>query len=101
MHFVGFAGYFNMTLYKDVCLATEPSTKKPDLFSWYYHCLPSLVVYSSGIKVEILIDVTKEEFDKHLMKMFPFNLIEKFVRDLLRGKVPLRYWVMLQNQIQP
>ncbi|XP_073223614.1 protein arginine N-methyltransferase 1.5-like isoform X9 [Cicer arietinum] len=31
----GFAGYFNMTLYKDVCLATEPSTKKPDLFSWF------------------------------------------------------------------
>jgi len=31
----GFAGYFNATLYKDVCLSTEPSTHTPEMHSWF------------------------------------------------------------------
>jgi hypothetical protein len=32
---IGFAGYFDATLYKDVHLGTEPSKATPDLLSWY------------------------------------------------------------------
>lgn len=31
---VGFAGYFDATLYKDVHLGIEPSTATPNMFSW-------------------------------------------------------------------
>jgi len=32
---IGFAGYFDATLYKDVHLGIEPSTATPNMFSWY------------------------------------------------------------------
>jgi hypothetical protein len=45
---IGFAGYFDATLYKDVHLGTEPSKATPDLFSWYVTFVsPS---YSFGIR---------------------------------------------------
>lgn len=31
---VGFAGYFDAVLYKDVHLGIEPSTATPNMFSW-------------------------------------------------------------------
>jgi protein arginine N-methyltransferase 5 len=33
--FIGFAGYFDAVLYKDVHLGIEPSTATPNMFSWY------------------------------------------------------------------
>ena len=32
---IGFAGYFDASLYKDVHLGIEPSTATPNMFSWY------------------------------------------------------------------
>lgn len=32
---IGFAGYFDAVLYKDVHLGIEPSTATPNMFSWY------------------------------------------------------------------
>lgn len=32
---IGFAGYFDATLYRDVHLGIEPSTATPNMFSWY------------------------------------------------------------------
>lgn len=32
---IGFAGYFDAMLYKDVHLGIEPSTATPNMFSWY------------------------------------------------------------------
>jgi protein arginine N-methyltransferase 5 len=48
---IGFAGYFDATLYKDVHLGTEPSKAMPDVLSWYITFVsPNYSVYSFGIR---------------------------------------------------
>ena len=36
----GFVGYFHATLYKDVCISTDPATESIGMFSWFPLYLP-------------------------------------------------------------
>lgn len=47
---LGFAGYFDATLYKDVHLGIEPSTATPNMFSWYIF-LYAILFYDSQLVI--------------------------------------------------
>jgi len=51
----GFAGYFHSTLYRDVCISTNPETLSEGMFSWFPLYLPLRhpVVVPDGSKVEV------------------------------------------------
>ncbi|CAJ0928687.1 unnamed protein product, partial [Mesorhabditis belari] len=55
---MGFAGYFHMTLYKDVVLSIEPSTHSPGLISWFPALIPLRKMHrlKSGDQVTFCID---------------------------------------------
>ncbi|CAJ0579667.1 unnamed protein product, partial [Mesorhabditis spiculigera] len=55
---MGFAGYFRMTLYKDVELSIEPSSHSPGLISWFPALLPLRKMHrvNSGDKITLIID---------------------------------------------
>lgn len=36
----GFVGYFHATLYKDICISTDPATESVGMFSWFPLYMP-------------------------------------------------------------
>lgn len=57
--FLGFAGYFDATLYKDVHLGIEPSTATPNMFSWYD--IQSSLFLCPSNKVEVHNEFTRSD----------------------------------------
>ena len=37
---MGFAGYFTLTLYKDIMLSIEPKSHTPNMYSWFPAVIP-------------------------------------------------------------
>lgn len=58
---MGFAGYFRMTLYKDVELSIEPSSHSPGMISWFPALIPLRKMHrlESGDQVYLLLYMTK------------------------------------------
>ncbi|CAD6190319.1 unnamed protein product [Caenorhabditis auriculariae] len=60
---MGFAGYFDMVLYKDVMLSILPSTYSKGMISWFPAVIPlrDLLRVSNGDKIRFLIERKSDE----------------------------------------
>lgn len=52
----GFAGYFEVTLYKDVMLSIRPATHSPGMFSWFPVFFPLITPINVKEVEPVLID---------------------------------------------
>ena len=66
--FLGFAGYFDATLYKDVHLGIEPSTATPNMFSWYD--IQSSLFLCPSNKVEVHNEFTRSDMFVWVFQVF-------------------------------